>query len=173
MECVTRFSTSIFSWFQLIWAFNKQSDPAVHEALRGARSVVWCSLLTVESDSAVYCMRHSAEPTPWYDAHCGVRLRGGMHTLEFLKKLNTVSQRNHKRIRKCFNLFVRGPDRLESWQNWGQKSRDTLPLMFKSFFSKSSFERRSNHQTRDVDFHDKTIKLLPADCNFLGGFVMK
>ena len=37
------------------------------------------------TDSAVWCTPRSL--TPQYDAHCGIRLRGGMHTAEFFQML--------------------------------------------------------------------------------------
>ena len=69
-------------------------------------------------DSAVWCTLRRL--TPRWDAHCGDWLRGGMHTIEFIKNSNLSAQL--KRIRKYLSLFFRGPDGCESWKiNRGKK----------------------------------------------------
>ena len=39
-----------------------------------------------------------------------------------------ISRRNRNRIRKCFNLFIRGPRWIRIMKKGGRNSRDTLPL---------------------------------------------
>ena len=110
--------------------------------LRTFQFITWlCGVMhTAELDSLMGCTPRSL--TPRCDAHLVVWLRGMMHTAEsdsrvgctpwrFFFNLN-ISQRNRNRIRKYFSLFIRGPDRFESWKKTGgRKSRDTLPLRVK------------------------------------------
>ena len=99
---------------------------------------------TGEIDSPVWCIprsflyRFCVFLTPWVDAHCGdvlsstydehrrVWLGNGIHTTEILQ--NSHKSAKSKRIKKHFSLFVKCPDGVESWNNRGQKSGDTLPL---------------------------------------------
>ena len=48
--------------------------------------------------------------------------------VKFCELCDWISGRNRNWIRKYLSLFIRGPDKFESWKNGGRKSRDTLPL---------------------------------------------
>ena len=66
--------------------------------------------------SSLGCIQRSS---PWCDAHCT------MHTREMISAVwctprrslcYRISRRNRNRILKYFRLFIRGPDRFESWK---------------------------------------------------------
>ena len=102
-----------FSWFEPIWAPDKQPlsifqfgfDLAEIFDHKGISAV--CNI-TAEIISVV-C--NTSKPNFPQKSLC-----------------HLISQRNRNRIRKYVSLFIRAPNGVESWKNGGRKSCDTLPL---------------------------------------------
>ena len=86
---------------------------------------LWCTLHTMESDSAVWCKLRSL--TPRWDAHRGVWLSGRYTPRSFfLIEYLGETEKEFKIALACLSRVCIGSNHEK---NRGRKSRDTIPLI--------------------------------------------